>query len=217
MAAVALDHLRGPATRTLHLPRGSLRPPIERWGQSDECSRVSGADKDHWRDDRPLYKVASPRVARSRGPRGWIALCTDHGADPRIHAPVRTGRHLPAADRSVTLAYRLSRAEPCPVRKHVVVVYGNVGALLRGRSVDLPVGRTYRLGDDLTLGTVGIGPDDENGYVVTRDLPVGEFLRLCEELSFNDLYLIGCDRVLAENAVQQRRARARLAPASRTD
>lgn len=126
MDAVALDHLRGPATRTLHLPRGSLRPPIESWSQSDECCRVCGADKDYWRDDRPLYRVASPRVAPSRGPQGWIALCTEHGADPRIHAPVRTGRHLPAADHSVTLTYRLSRAEPCPIRKHVVVVYGNV-------------------------------------------------------------------------------------------
>jgi hypothetical protein len=126
MAAVALDHLRGPATRTLHLPRGSLRPPIESWSQSDECCRVCGADKDYWRDDRPLYRVASPRAAGSRGPRGWIALCTEHGADPRIHAPVRTGRHLPATDRSVTLTYRLSRAEPCPVRKHIVAAYTNV-------------------------------------------------------------------------------------------
>ena len=99
-----------------------------------------------------------------------------------------------------------------PSRKHPAEVV--LGALLRGRSVDLPDGRTYRLGDDLTLGTVGIGPDDENGYVVTRDLPVGEFLRLSEELSFNDLYLIGCDRVLAETAVEQRRARARLAQAA---
>jgi hypothetical protein len=134
MAAVALDHHRGPATRTLHLPRGSLRPPIESWSQSDRCCRVCGADKDYWKDDRPLYKVASPRVAGSRGPRGWIALCTEHGADPRIHAPVRTGRHLPAADHSVTLTYRLSRAEPCPVRKHVVVVHGNV------RIFDTPAG-----------------------------------------------------------------------------
>lgn len=99
-----------------------------------------------------------------------------------------------------------------PSRKHPAEVV--LGALLRGRSVDLPDGRTYRLGDDLTLGTIGIGPDDESGYVVTRDLPVGEFLRLSEELSFNDLYLIGCDRVLAETAVEQRRARARLALAA---
>lgn len=100
-----------------------------------------------------------------------------------------------------------------PARKHPAEVV--LGALLRGRSVDLPDGRTYRLGDDLTLGTVGIGPDDESGYVVTRDLSVGEFLRLCAELSFNDLYLVGCDRVLAETAVELRRARARLAPAAR--
>jgi hypothetical protein len=100
-----------------------------------------------------------------------------------------------------------------PSRKHPAEVV--LGALLRGRAVDMPDGRTYRLGDDLTLGTVGIGPDDESGYVVTRDLSVGEFLRLSEELSFNDLYLIGCDHVLAETAVELRRARARLAPASR--
>lgn len=87
---------------------------------------MCGWDRDYGRDDRPLYKVASPRVAASRGPQGWIALCTAHGADLRIHAPVRTSRHLPAADHSVTLAYRLSWAEPCPVRKHVVVVHGNV-------------------------------------------------------------------------------------------
>ncbi len=96
-----------------------------------------------------------------------------------------------------------------PARRHPAEVV--LGALLRGRSADLPDGRTYRLGDDLTLGTVGIGPDDEHGYVVTRDLSVGELLRLCEELSFNDLYLIGCDRVLAETAVELRRARLALA------
>jgi hypothetical protein len=98
-----------------------------------------------------------------------------------------------------------------PGRKHPAEVV--LGALLRGRSVDLPDGRTYRLGDDLTLGTAGIGPDDETGYVVTRDLTLGEFLRLSEQLSFNDVYLIGCDRVLAETSVGWRRARARPAPA----
>jgi hypothetical protein len=90
-----------------------------------------------------------------------------------------------------------------PARKHPAEVV--LGALLRGRSVDLPDGRTYRLGEDLTLGTVGVGPDDESGYVVTRDLSVGELLRLSEELSFNDLYLVGCDRVLAESARRARR------------
>lgn len=141
MAAAALDHHLGPATRTLHLPRGSLRPPIESWGQSDECCRVCDADKHYSRDDRPLYKVASPRVAASRGPQGWIALCTEHGADPRIHAPVRAARHLPAADHSVTLAYRLSHAEPCPVRKHVVVVYGNVWIFDTRAEADLKFAR----------------------------------------------------------------------------
>lgn len=89
-----------------------------------------------------------------------------------------------------------------------------LGALLRGRFVDPPHGRIYRPGDDLTLGTVRIGPDDENGCVVTRELPAGEFLRLSEDIAFNDLHLIRCDRVLAETAVEQRRARARLASAA---
>ncbi|HEX8243181.1 MAG TPA: hypothetical protein VF541_06790 [Longimicrobium sp.] len=103
-------------------------------------------------------------------------------------------------------AVRLYHATPG--RRHPAEVV--VGALLRGRSVDLPDGRTYRLGEDLTLGTVGVGPDDETGYVVTRDLPMGEFLRLCEQLSYNELFLIGCDRVLAETSVELRRARARV-------
>lgn len=98
-----------------------------------------------------------------------------------------------------------------PGRKHPAEVV--LAALLRGRSVDLPDGRTYRLGDDLTLGVAGIGPDDENGYVVTRDLPLGEFLRLSEQLSFNDAYVIGCDRVLSETSVELRRARGRPASA----
>ena len=116
-------------------------------------------------------------------------------------------RPNPAEPGSAALLYHAT-----PGRKHPAEVV--VGALLRGRAVDLPDGRTYRLGDDLTLGTVGIGPDDERGYVLTRDLAVGEFLRLCEQLSFNDLFLIGCDRVLAETSVERRRARARLAAAA---
>lgn len=100
-----------------------------------------------------------------------------------------------------------------PSRKHPAEVV--LGALLRGRSVDLPGGRTYRLDDDLTLGTVGIGTDKEHGeVVVARDLRASEFLRLSEALSFNDLYLIGCDRVLAEVAVERRRERARLVTAA---
>lgn len=92
-----------------------------------------------------------------------------------------------------------------------------LGSLLRGRAVDLPDGRTYWLGDDLTLCTVGVGLDDESGYVVTRDLSIGEFLRLSEEFSINDLYVVGCDRVLAETSVELRRTRARLARRGRAD
>lgn len=96
-----------------------------------------------------------------------------------------------------------------PGRKHPAEVV--VAALLRGRAVDLPDGHSYRLGEDLTLGRVGIGPDDGEGYVLTYDLPVGVFLRLCAELSFNDLFVIGCDSALAQDAVERRRDRARLA------
>jgi len=98
-----------------------------------------------------------------------------------------------------------------PSRKHPAEIV--LGALLRARSVDLPDGHTYRLGDDLTLGRAGIGPADGDGYVLTHDLPLGEFLRLSEQLSFNETYLIGCDRTLAESGVEKRRARARLASA----
>jgi hypothetical protein len=96
-----------------------------------------------------------------------------------------------------------------PGRRHPAEVV--VAALLRGRAVDLPDGHSYRLGSDLTLGRVGIGPEDGDGDVLTHDLPVGDFLRLCAELSFNDLFLIGCDSALAQDAVERRRARARLA------
>lgn len=123
-------------------------------------------------------------------------------ATETVPAPIH-----PAEPGSAALLYHAT-----PGRRHPAEVV--LGALLRGRAVDLPDGRTYRLGEDLTLGTVGVGPDDESGYVVTRDLPVGEFLRLCERLSYNDLFLIGCDRVLAETSVELRRARARVARAA---
>jgi hypothetical protein len=97
-----------------------------------------------------------------------------------------------------------------PGRKHPAEVV--VAALLRGRAVDLPDGHSYRLGSGLALGRVGIAPEDgdDDGFVLTHDLPVGDFLRLCAELSFNDLFLIGCDSALAQDAVERRRARARL-------
>lgn len=96
-----------------------------------------------------------------------------------------------------------------PGRRHPAEVV--VAALLRGRAVDLPDGHSYRLGSDLALGRVGIAPEDGDGSALTHDLPVGDFLRLCAELSFNDLFLIGCDSALAQDAVERRRARARLA------
>jgi hypothetical protein len=75
--------------------------------------------------------------------------------------------------------------------------------------VDLPNGIGYRLGDDLSLGRVGIG-SDEGDYVLIRDLTLGEFLRLCARIPFNDLFVIGCDVFMAQDALEQRRARARL-------
>lgn len=99
--------------------------------------------------------------------------------------------------------------ERYPGRKHPAEVV--LAALLRSRAVDLPDGHAYRLGADLTLGRVGVGPDDEDGYVITHDMPLGAFLRLCAEMPFNDLFHVGCDTALAGHAVERRRARARLA------
>ena len=117
----------------------------------------------------------------------------------------RTSSHAinPAEPGSAAAMFELH-----PGRKHPAEVV--FAALLRSRAVDLPDGHAYRLGDDLALGRVGIGPDDGDGYVITSEMPVGDFLRLCSALSFNDLFLIGCDSVLARDAVEQRRARARL-------
>lgn len=93
-----------------------------------------------------------------------------------------------------------------PARKHPGEVV--LGALLRARAVDLPDGRCYRLGEDLSLGTVGIGPDDESGFVLTSGMSVGDFLRLSSGLSFNEMYDIARGKACS---VEQRRARARLA------
>ena len=124
-------------------------------------------------------------------------------AAERAH-PARSGAINPAEPGSAAAMFDLY-----PGRKHPAEVV--VAALLRGRAVDLPDGHSYRLGSGLTLARVGIGPEDGDGFVLTHDLPVGDFLRLCAELSFNDLFLIGCDSALAQDAVERRRARARLA------
>ena len=89
-----------------------------------------------------------------------------------------------------------------PGRKHPAEVV--LAALLGCRAVPLPDGRTYRLGEDLTLG---VGTPGRDGYVLPLDLPLGEFLRLCERLSWNELFGIGCDTALAQLAAERRRAR----------
>jgi hypothetical protein len=92
-----------------------------------------------------------------------------------------------------------------PGRKHPAEVV--LAALLRGRAVDLPDGHAYFLDTGLTLGRVAVLPE---GCILTHDLPLGDFLRLCAELSFNDLFLIGCDTALAEDAEERHRERSRL-------
>ena len=88
-------------------------------------------------------------------------------------------------------------------RKHPAEVV--LAALLASRAVTLPDGRTYRLGEDLTLG---IGTAEQDGFILARDLPLGEFLRLCERMSFNDLFMVGCDAALAQLGAERRRRRA---------
>lgn len=89
-----------------------------------------------------------------------------------------------------------------PGRKHPAEVV--LAALLACRAVTLPDGRTWRLGADLTLG---VGTADPEGFILPLDLPVGEFLRLCERLSWNELFGIGCDTALAQLGAGSRRAR----------
>ncbi|HEU0298246.1 MAG TPA: hypothetical protein VFR37_02305 [Longimicrobium sp.] len=95
-----------------------------------------------------------------------------------------------------------------PDRRHPAEVV--VGALLRARAVDLGDNHCYRLGADLSLGRVGIGPGDDTGFVVTHEMTVGEFLRLCSRLSFNEACEIARGRTCD---VEARRAAARLARA----
>lgn len=90
-----------------------------------------------------------------------------------------------------------------PGRKHPAEVV--LAALLASRAVTLPDGRTYRLGEDLTLG---IGTAEQDGFILARDLPLGDFLRLCERMSFNDLFIVGCDAALAQLGAERRHRRA---------
>ena len=91
--------------------------------------------------------------------------------------------------------------EAVPGRRHPAEVV--LAALLAGRAVELPDGKTYRLGDDLTLG---VGRADESGFVVPRDHPLGVLLRLCCELSAADVFHIGCDTALATLGRRRRAA-----------
>ncbi len=84
-----------------------------------------------------------------------------------------------------------------------------LGVMLRARAVGLPDGHCYRLGADLSLGRVGIGPEDDTGFVLTDTMPLRDFLRLCARLSYTEVYDIG--RGKSTCSVEQRRARARLA------
>jgi hypothetical protein len=87
-------------------------------------------------------------------------------------------------------------------RKHPAEIV--LAALLAGRAVQLPDGRTYRLGDDLSVG-VPLGPSGDDGFVLPRDLQLAEFLRLSEQLSAEELFAVGADHVLAEAAGRGRR------------
>jgi hypothetical protein len=79
-------------------------------------------------------------------------------------------------------------------RKHPAEIV--MAALLSGRAVTLPDRRTYRLGDDLTLC---VGTEEGRcEFSLPREMQVGDFLRLCDRLSAEELFRIGIDLFLAE-------------------
>lgn len=80
-----------------------------------------------------------------------------------------------------------------PGRKHPVEIV--LAALLAGRTVRLADGASYRMGAD--AGSPGV--------LDAASLPVGKLRGLSEALSFNDLFLIGCDTALAGLASSRRR------------
>lgn len=88
---------------------------------------------------------------------------------------------------------RLHTASTPASRKHHAEIV--LAALLSGRAVTLPDGRTYRLGDDLTLC---VGTEEGRcAFSLPREMQVGDFLRLCERLSAEELFRIGIDGLLA--------------------
>lgn len=94
----------------------------------------------------------------------------------------------PAAPRSAFLMHLA-----VPGRKHPVEIV--LSALLAGRTVRLAGGASYR---------IGAGPTCP-GVLDAASLPVGELRGMSEALSFNDLFLIGCDTALAGLAASRRR------------
>lgn len=94
----------------------------------------------------------------------------------------------PAAPRSALLMHLA-----VPGRKHPVEIV--LAALLAGRTVGLAGGASYRIGADPACP----------GVLDAASLPVGELRGLSEALSFNDLFLIGCDTALAGLAASRRR------------
>lgn len=143
------------------------------------------------------------------------AAACNSGGRQADEAPEPTGKEVFGTTGAPAQGVLLNPAEPGsavamfalhPRRPHPGEIV--LGALLRGGTVDLPDGRCYRLGDDLTLGTVGIGPDDGSGYVIQRSMGTGAFLRLCSELSFNEVYDLSRGRRCALAAAARRRTAA---------
>jgi hypothetical protein len=84
-------------------------------------------------------------------------------------------------------------------RKHPAEIV--LAALLSGRAVTLPDGRTYRLGEDLTLC---VGTEEGRcAFSLPREMQVGDFLRLCDRLSAEDLFRIGLDDFLSGTGAQR--------------
>lgn len=99
--------------------------------------------------------------------------------------------------------------EQDPTREHPAEIV--LGELLRIRAMDLPDGRTYHLREDLTLRLLGAG-EANKGVLLPSDLTLSEFLRLTEQMSFKDMYLVGQDRALAEDAAALAADRSGLTP-----
>lgn len=100
---------------------------------------------------------------------------------------------MPTAALRPAPAPRLHATSARPSRKHPAEIA--LGALLSGRPVTLPDGRTYRLGEDLTLC---VGTEEARcAFSLPREMHLGDFLRLCDRLGAEELFRIGCDHFLS--------------------